>query len=910
MANTIKIKRGSGSDPGASDLVVGELAVRTDTGKLFTKKDDNSITQLSGGGIDDGDKGDITISGSGSSFTIDNGVISTAKIADDAVNSDKLASGLLLSAGTNKNIRFSGGIGEIGSVTGFQAVNDAESANTDFGIRATTIRLATGSAERLRVKDAGIDVTGVITGTASVTGLVLTRNSQTISLDGNYGNGGDQAVLASASLRFYANGTEEKMRILANGNVGIANTSPSEKLDVTGNIKLKNTLTLEEASGSESYQLSVNSFGGLDINNDTTKIAEFTDANTLNLLDDVKLTCGTDSDLKIYHNGSNSYIEESGTGILGIQSSEVQIGNAASNKIGAKFVQNAQVELYHDNTKKLHTDSFGIIVSGGLALDGDNLELRIGNGQDLKVYHDGNHTYIDNHTGQLKIRNAAAGDIRIEPRDAEAAIVAKVDDAVELYFDNSKKFQTKSTGGQITGQLQFADGGSSSGDNMVSFGSSDDLKIFHTGTNGKIIESTGNAFQIQGDDLRLQSTGGEHYFIGNANGAVALYHNNSHKISTATYGAVVRGDGSSTDGTIQLNCSQNSHGIKIKSPAHSAGASYTFTFPTDIQSGKFLTVDSSGNTSWGTPTNTNTQLSNEQVQDIVGAMVSSNTESGITVTYQDGDGTLDFSVASQTDQNFTTTLKNKLDGIAAGATNVTNNNQLTNGAGYITSAALSGAADGGDAASLDGIDSTQFVRSDASDTMSGDYTFSSSSQDVINLSANSTNDNRGIAFNSRTALSADYNDGFLRLNNAQEFSNGVFTPLVMRADGGFNVDGTTVINGSAQLIASRLTGALPAIDGSALTGISAGLATTGGTLTGTLNSRAIIPTANNSYDLGSTSKRWRNVYTSDLQMSNEGSQNDVDMTWGSYTIQEGHHDLFLINKRTGKKYKFLLKEVG
>tara|TARA_B100000579_G_scaffold29773_1_gene20855 strand:- start:2853 stop:7121 length:4269 start_codon:yes stop_codon:yes gene_type:complete len=74
----------------------------------------------------------------------------------------------------------------------------------------------------------------------------------------------------------------------------------------------------------------------------------------------------------------------------------------------------------------------------------------------------------------------------------------------------------------------------------------------------------------------------------------------------------------------------------------------------------------------------------ESVQDIVGDMLSSNTESGITVTYQDADGTIDFSVASQTDNNFTTALKNKLDGIASGATNVTNNNQLTNGAGYVT----------------------------------------------------------------------------------------------------------------------------------------------------------------------------------------------------------------------------------
>jgi hypothetical protein len=50
MANTVKLKRGSGSDPGASDLVVGEIAIRTDEGKLFTKKDDGSVAEISGGG--------------------------------------------------------------------------------------------------------------------------------------------------------------------------------------------------------------------------------------------------------------------------------------------------------------------------------------------------------------------------------------------------------------------------------------------------------------------------------------------------------------------------------------------------------------------------------------------------------------------------------------------------------------------------------------------------------------------------------------------------------------------------------------------------------------------------------------------------------------------------------------------
>ena len=72
----------------------------------------------------------------------------------------------------------------------------------------------------------------------------------------------------------------------------------------------------------------------------------------------------------------------------------------------------------------------------------------------------------------------------------------------------------------------------------------------------------------------------------------------------------------------------------------------------------------------------------------------------------------------------------------------------------------------------------------------------------------------------------------------------------------------------------------------------------------------VLPEANNSRDLGSTSLRWANVYTNDLNLSNEGGKNDVDGTWGSYTIQEGEESLFLINKRNGKKYKFNLTEVS
>ena len=72
----------------------------------------------------------------------------------------------------------------------------------------------------------------------------------------------------------------------------------------------------------------------------------------------------------------------------------------------------------------------------------------------------------------------------------------------------------------------------------------------------------------------------------------------------------------------------------------------------------------------------------------------------------------------------------------------------------------------------------------------------------------------------------------------------------------------------------------------------------------------ILPGGDNTQDLGSSAKRFANIYTGDLNLSNEGSANDVDGTWGQYTIQEGEDDLFLINRRTGKKYKFNLTEVN
>ena len=76
------------------------------------------------------------------------------------------------------------------------------------------------------------------------------------------------------------------------------------------------------------------------------------------------------------------------------------------------------------------------------------------------------------------------------------------------------------------------------------------------------------------------------------------------------------------------------------------------------------------------------------------------------------------------------------------------------------------------------------------------------------------------------------------------------------------------------------------------------------------STRNLEPSLDATQDLGSSTKRWANIYSADLQLSNEGSSNDVDGTWGQYTIQEGENDLFLLNRRNGKKYKFVLQEVN
>ena len=106
-------------------------------------------------------------------------------------------------------------------------------------------------------------------------------------------------------------------------------------------------------------------------------------------------------------------------------------------------------------------------------------------------------------------------------------------------------------------------------------------------------------------------------------------------------------------------------------------------------------------------------------------------------------------------------------------------------------------------------------------------------------------------------------------------------------------------------------------DGSQLTGIDASSLSAGGSVIVQASSLDVVvsagktfkPATTNSTDLGTTNERWRVIYTNDLELSNKGSQNSVDGTWGDWTLQEGENDIFMINNRTNKKFKINMTEV-
>ena len=91
-------------------------------------------------------------------------------------------------------------------------------------------------------------------------------------------------------------------------------------------------------------------------------------ATEVSMADSQKLKLGAGNDLEIYHNGSNSIINDTGTGDLILAGEEVQVLNSAMNETKAVFTTNGSVDLYYDNVKKVETTSAGATITGTLTI--------------------------------------------------------------------------------------------------------------------------------------------------------------------------------------------------------------------------------------------------------------------------------------------------------------------------------------------------------------------------------------------------------------------------------------------------------------------------------------------------------------------------------------------------------------
>jgi hypothetical protein len=188
---------------------------------------------------------------------------------------------------------------------------------------------------------------------------------------------------------------------------------------------------------------------------------DFTVNGDINLGDNDKAIFGAGSDLQIYHDGSNSFIHDNGSGRLYLKANDGVLIQGNNNETLGRFIQDGAVQLYFNGSQKLATTSTGIDITGNINLGDDNKAI-FGAGSDLEIYHNGNNSFIeDKGTGNLYVR--AANNIYFQGTDENEALATfQQNGFVKLYYNNSEKLATTSTGIDVTGTVT-ADSGAFNG---------------------------------------------------------------------------------------------------------------------------------------------------------------------------------------------------------------------------------------------------------------------------------------------------------------------------------------------------------------------------------------------------------------------------------------------------------------
>jgi len=227
------------------------------------------------------------------------------------------------------------------------------------------------------------------------------------------------------------------------------------------------------------------------------------------------------------------------------------------------------VGFVSNSTEIANTDSNGITISSGNLILGDSSgtssdRVSLGASGDLHIYHDGTDSQVSNATGDLKLFSVggnaddvlirAQDDIELQPNNGQDGVKVIGAGAVELYHNNSKKFQTSAEGVDVvSSNLTITDS------YKARFGAGLDLQIYHS-SNQNYIEvpnaGTGdlNIMTNGGKSINIKSgnnvTGSNNAVICNNAGSVDLYHNGTKRIETTSYGVAITSSGSS-------------HGLKI-----------------------------------------------------------------------------------------------------------------------------------------------------------------------------------------------------------------------------------------------------------------------------------------------------------------------------------------------------------
>ncbi len=407
-----------------------------------------------------------------------------------------------------------------------------------------------GSAYKFTISNAPTNAQQLL---VSVNGVVQKPNAGTSQPSEGFALDGSAIIFSSAP----ATGSDYFITVQGSAvNVG----SPSDNTVSTA--KIQNGAVTTDKLGSDAVT-------GAKIADDAVGAEHIEDLDAdVKWLDTKKAVFGTGDDLQILHDGSNSIIQDVGTGNLVVAGDNLLLMNAATSEYYIKCTTNGAVELYYDNVLQTKTTSTGLHLA-------DSKRIDFGTGSDLKIYHDGSNSQIrEEGTGNLML--ISDNQIRFEKASPGEAIASfNVDGACELYYDNSKTFETVSGGAKVTGTLETTDtistvgnldmaDSTSTGNNRIRLGTGDDLEIYHSGSHSFIKDSgTGNLQMWTNQLSLLNAAGSESMIQAVENAQVELYYDNAKVFETKSYGATVkRPSGGSTTLEV-IGCEANGAAINM-----------------------------------------------------------------------------------------------------------------------------------------------------------------------------------------------------------------------------------------------------------------------------------------------------------------------------------------------------------